>query len=134
MSTFDLIIFDNDGVLVDSEPLANRILTGLLTSYGLGLTREECIVPSKNSFTRFTSLLPQKNAYARVILRCFAGDSETTSTKRRYALVREVRGARPSELRQRLGCSDGGGHRFLEWRPPFPSRAVLRAGNPAHPS
>jgi HAD superfamily hydrolase (TIGR01509 family) len=40
---FDLVIFDNDGVLVDSEPVANRVLAGLLTEYGLPCTPEESI-------------------------------------------------------------------------------------------
>jgi HAD superfamily hydrolase (TIGR01509 family) len=40
---FDLIIFDNDGVLVDSEPVANRVLSGLLTEYGFPCTAEDCI-------------------------------------------------------------------------------------------
>ena len=37
---FDLVIFDNDGVLVDSEPVANRVLAGLLTEYGVPTTVE----------------------------------------------------------------------------------------------
>ena len=40
---FDLVIFDNDGVLVDSERHANGILAGLLTECGLPCTREDCI-------------------------------------------------------------------------------------------
>jgi HAD superfamily hydrolase (TIGR01509 family) len=40
---FDLVIFDNDGVLVDSEWHANGILAGLLTELGLPCTREDCI-------------------------------------------------------------------------------------------
>lgn len=32
---FQLVIFDNDGVLVDSEPIAARVLAGLLTRHGL---------------------------------------------------------------------------------------------------
>jgi HAD superfamily hydrolase (TIGR01509 family) len=52
---FDLVIFDCDGVLVDSEPLANRILAERLATVGLhmevpevmrtfvGKTREACI-------------------------------------------------------------------------------------------
>jgi HAD superfamily hydrolase (TIGR01509 family) len=40
---FDLVIFDNDGVLVDSEPVANRVLSALLTEYGLPCTPEESI-------------------------------------------------------------------------------------------
>ena len=43
MGRFDLVIFDNDGVLVDSEWLANGILAGLLTEYGLPCTREDCV-------------------------------------------------------------------------------------------
>lgn len=43
MSRFDLVIFDNDGVLVDSEPVANRVLAGLLTEYGVPTTVEESI-------------------------------------------------------------------------------------------
>lgn len=37
----DLVIFDCDGVLVDSEPLANAVLAGLLTEAGLPTTAEE---------------------------------------------------------------------------------------------
>ncbi|MEV7003125.1 HAD-IA family hydrolase [Streptomyces sp. NPDC093982] len=38
-----LVIFDNDGVLVDSEPLANRVLAALLTESGFPTTVEESI-------------------------------------------------------------------------------------------
>jgi HAD superfamily hydrolase (TIGR01509 family) len=37
----DLVIFDNDGVVVDSELLANRVLAELLTGYGHTTTVEE---------------------------------------------------------------------------------------------
>ncbi|MFB6439045.1 HAD family hydrolase [Streptomyces sp. NPDC056411] len=40
---YDLIIFDNDGVLVDSEPIANRILAGHLTELGHPTTYEESL-------------------------------------------------------------------------------------------
>jgi HAD superfamily hydrolase (TIGR01509 family) len=40
---FDLVIFDNDGVLVDSEWHANGILAELLCEAGLPSTRESCI-------------------------------------------------------------------------------------------
>jgi HAD superfamily hydrolase (TIGR01509 family) len=43
MPRFDLVIFDNDVVLVDSEPVANRVLSALLTEYGLPCTPEESI-------------------------------------------------------------------------------------------
>jgi len=45
VSRFDLVIFDNDGVLVDSEGHANRILSDLLSQSGwaVTMTREECM-------------------------------------------------------------------------------------------
>jgi len=39
----DLVIFDCDGVLVDSEPLANRLLAEALTAEGFPTTPEECL-------------------------------------------------------------------------------------------
>ncbi len=38
-----LVILDNDGVLVDSEPLANRILADLLTEAGVPTTYEDAL-------------------------------------------------------------------------------------------
>lgn len=38
---FDLVIFDCDGVLVDSEPIANRILAGQLREVGLHMPEKE---------------------------------------------------------------------------------------------
>ncbi|MEV6206119.1 HAD family phosphatase [Kitasatospora sp. NPDC051914] len=38
---YQLVIFDNDGVLVDSEPTAHRILSGYLTELGYPTTLEE---------------------------------------------------------------------------------------------
>ncbi|HEY5836216.1 HAD family hydrolase [Streptomyces sp.] len=40
---YELVIFDNDGVLVDSEPIANRILAGYLTEIGHPTTYEDSI-------------------------------------------------------------------------------------------
>jgi HAD superfamily hydrolase (TIGR01509 family) len=40
---FELVIFDCDGVLVDSEPLSNRILAERLTAIGLPTTTEDSI-------------------------------------------------------------------------------------------
>jgi HAD superfamily hydrolase (TIGR01509 family) len=42
MSTrWDLVIFDCDGVLVDSEPIAGRVFAGMLGDIGLPMTHEE---------------------------------------------------------------------------------------------
>jgi HAD superfamily hydrolase (TIGR01509 family) len=38
---YDLVIFDNDGVLVDSEPIANRLLAEYLTELGFPTTIED---------------------------------------------------------------------------------------------
>jgi beta-phosphoglucomutase-like phosphatase (HAD superfamily) len=43
MTQGDLVIFDNDGVLVDSEPLANQVLADLLTECGYPTTRDEAV-------------------------------------------------------------------------------------------
>ncbi|MFI8966705.1 HAD family hydrolase [Streptomyces sp. NPDC053493] len=40
---YDLVIFDNDGVLVDSESISNTILAGYLTELGHPTTYEESI-------------------------------------------------------------------------------------------
>ena len=43
MARFQLVIFDNDGVVVDSELLANRVLADLLTEHGHPTSLEESI-------------------------------------------------------------------------------------------
>ncbi|MHC5902479.1 HAD family hydrolase [Streptomyces sp. S6] len=40
---YDLVIFDNDGVLVDSEPISNRLLAEYLTEVGHPTSYEESI-------------------------------------------------------------------------------------------
>ncbi|KRV50931.1 hydrolase [Wenjunlia vitaminophila] len=40
---YDLVIFDNDGVLVDSEPIANQILAGYLTELGHPTTYQDSV-------------------------------------------------------------------------------------------
>jgi len=40
---WDLVIFDNDGVLVDSEIIANGVLSGLLTELGYPTTPSEAV-------------------------------------------------------------------------------------------
>ncbi|MEU1514822.1 HAD family hydrolase [Streptomyces sp. NPDC005811] len=40
---YDLVIFDNDGVLVDSEPISNRLLASYLTELGYPTSYEDSI-------------------------------------------------------------------------------------------
>ncbi|SOE12786.1 hypothetical protein SAMN06272775_3777 [Streptomyces sp. 2323.1] len=48
---YDLVIFDNDGVLVDSESLSNTILAGYLTELGHPTSYEESIVFMSSSWS-----------------------------------------------------------------------------------
>ena len=41
-SPWKLVIFDNDGVVVDSEPLAEQAMSGALAAAGYPMTPEEC--------------------------------------------------------------------------------------------
>jgi HAD superfamily hydrolase (TIGR01509 family) len=41
--TFEAVLFDCDGVLVDSEPITNGVLRDMLEELGWTLTREECM-------------------------------------------------------------------------------------------
>ncbi|MBW3630745.1 MAG: HAD family hydrolase [Gemmatimonadetes bacterium] len=41
--SWDAVLFDCDGVLVDSEPISNRILTEMLNDLGLPLSSEETL-------------------------------------------------------------------------------------------
>ncbi|MFI9115807.1 HAD family hydrolase [Streptomyces venezuelae] len=40
---YDLVVFDNDGVLVDSEPISNTLLAGYLSELGHPTTYEESV-------------------------------------------------------------------------------------------
>ncbi len=43
MLAFDAVLFDCDGVLVDSEPITHRVLRDLLAETGWEMTHEECM-------------------------------------------------------------------------------------------
>ena len=43
MLDFDAVLFDCDGVLVDSEPITHRVLRDLLAETGWEMTHEECM-------------------------------------------------------------------------------------------
>ncbi len=40
---FEAVLFDCDGVLVDSEPIVNRVLRGMLAERGWALSEAECL-------------------------------------------------------------------------------------------
>ena len=43
MPGFDAVLFDCDGVLVDSEPITNGVLRDMLEEAGWALSPEECM-------------------------------------------------------------------------------------------
>lgn len=43
MKKYELIIFDCDGTLVDSEPLTNRLIATLINERGIDITTTECL-------------------------------------------------------------------------------------------
>src|SRR5665213_3595880 len=47
MGDLRMVIFDCDGVLVDSEPISNRVLAEALTAEGLPTTLEEALAEYK---------------------------------------------------------------------------------------
>lgn len=42
MTAFDAVLFDCDGVLVDSESITNRVLCTMLNESGWGISQEQC--------------------------------------------------------------------------------------------
>jgi len=87
---YELVIFDNDGVLVDSERLANRVLADLLTEHGWPRTVEQCaqefmggtLARVRDAFTRATFRdLPQAfdTAYQERLLDGFRAGLDTVA-------------------------------------------------------
>jgi HAD superfamily hydrolase (TIGR01509 family) len=62
--SYELVIFDSDGVLVDSERLANRVLADLLTEHGWPRTVEQCQAEFMGG-----TLARVRDAYARATFR-----------------------------------------------------------------
>jgi HAD superfamily hydrolase (TIGR01509 family) len=80
---FDLVIFDNDGVLVDSEGHANRILSELLGECGHPLSCEECVVRFMGS-----SLASMRQAVEADLGRALPGDFEARYHARLFDVFR----------------------------------------------
>lgn len=80
---FDLVIFDNDGVLVDSEWHANGILAELLTEYGLPCTREQSIAEYMG-----TTLASVRDRVERALGRALPEDFEARYHERLFRVFR----------------------------------------------
>ncbi len=98
MRPLDLLIFDCDGVLVDSEPIAARVLAEAASELGLALSPEECIA-------RFTgiSLAAVMRALEKSLGRRLPeGFAEALAARDRVAFRRDLRavdGVRETVLR-----------------------------------
>lgn len=42
-TTFSAVLFDCDGILVDSEPITNGVLREMLQELGWDISEEECV-------------------------------------------------------------------------------------------
>lgn len=60
MPRFELVIFDSDGVLVDSETIANRVLAQTLTEHGLTTTPEQALKLYKGRILRDVTALAEE--------------------------------------------------------------------------
>jgi len=60
MPRFDLVIFDCDGVLVDSETIGNRVLAATLTRCGLPTTSEQALEFYKGRLLRDVTALAEE--------------------------------------------------------------------------
>ena len=79
----ELVIFDCDGVLVDSEPIANRILAAMLSELGLPTTLEE----SMRDYMGRTLEACRELAQAR-LQKLLPPDFESEFSRRMYAAFR----------------------------------------------
>ena len=55
---YDLVIFDCDGVLVDSEPRSNAALAAVLTAHGLPMTAEDSTAERPGTTARSSTTAP----------------------------------------------------------------------------
>ncbi len=83
MTPFELVIFDNDGVLVDSERLANRVLADLLTEHGWERTTDECAEEFRGG-----SLARVRAAFARATFRDLPALFDVAYQERLFAGLR----------------------------------------------
>ncbi|MGR4869003.1 HAD family hydrolase [Variovorax sp. LARHSF232] len=116
---FDAVLFDCDGVLVDSEPITNGVLRDMLQELGWVLTLEECMRTFVGKAVKDEIALIEEKTGFRLTqdwLRLFQG-------RRNEALERdllEVPGA-PSavralhaQLQGRIACASGADRRKVE--------------------
>jgi HAD superfamily hydrolase (TIGR01509 family) len=114
MTQPDLVIFDCDGVLVDSEIIAARVDAELLTNAGFPIDPEE--VAERYAGLTFRDILLAVEKEADVPLKASLIDDEKRLLDRRLAAeVRAIEGARDAVARTpypRCICSNSSGDRL----------------------
>jgi HAD superfamily hydrolase (TIGR01509 family) len=114
MTQPDLVIFDCDGVLVDSEIIAARVDAELLTNAGFPIDPEE--VAERYAGLTFHDILLAVEKEADVPLKASLIDDEKRLLDRRLAAeVRAIEGARDAVARTpypRCICSNSSGDRL----------------------
>jgi HAD superfamily hydrolase (TIGR01509 family) len=114
MANIDLVIFDCDGVLVDSEIIAARVDAELLTNAGFPIEPED--VAERYAGLTFRDILLAVEKEADVPLQATLIDDEKRLLDRRLAAeVRAIEGAREAVARTpypRCVCSNSSGDRL----------------------
>jgi HAD superfamily hydrolase (TIGR01509 family) len=88
VSPFELVIFDNDGVLVDSERLANRVLADLLTEHGWPRTVDECADAFGGGGGRGNTISRVRDAFNRATFRDLPAAFDVAYQERLFAAFR----------------------------------------------
>jgi len=116
---FDAVLFDCDGVLVDSEPITNRVLRDMLEDIGWPMTLEECM----RTFVGKAVKDEADAIEARTGFRLTPEWLESFRERRNEALDRElleIPGAPASvralhaQLHGRIACASGADRRKVE--------------------
>jgi HAD superfamily hydrolase (TIGR01509 family) len=97
-----LVIFDCDGVLVDSEPISNSVLAELLNAEGLPTTPEEAIAAYRGMMMRDVIAHAQRRL-GRSLAADFAARYERARSRAFAAGLEPVTGA--AEAIRRLRCA-----------------------------
>lgn len=116
---FDAILFDCDGVLVDSEPIVNRVLRDMLAERGWVLTAEECWVIFVGKAVKDERLRIEQHTGRPLTEEWLAGfrarrnaalASELTIIANAHAAVHEVHGRHDA----RIACASGADRHKVE--------------------
>jgi HAD superfamily hydrolase (TIGR01509 family) len=116
---FEAVLFDCDGVLVDSEPITNGVLRGMLAERGWVLTQEECMRTFVGKALKDEVRLIEARTGSAVTpawLAEFAERRNAALTERVAAIPNVVDAVRDihARYRGRIACASGADRRKVE--------------------